>query len=171
MKTVLCLLFSAFCFSGCLTVPAGTQADPAQVARISTVATTLAHTAAAIQLQKEPEARQALLAVAEAIEQAAAQPQAPQPSNLVQLASAAATKFAGPYGALAGVGLQAGFGLYQQFYAANAQSALDKQPAFKAVLYSLAGGIRAAAQADGSPAAPASGPSITAEELVLRPAR
>lgn len=165
-------LVALLAFSACATKTETATADPAQIAKITAVATAVAQTGATVTLQKNPESRAALLAVAEAIEQAAALPDAPQPNNLVNLASAAASKYGGPYGALAGVGLQAGFALYQQLYAANTANALDKQPAFKAVLLSMAGGIRAAVQA--TPAAgpvDAVTPQLSPEDFVLKPAR
>lgn len=161
---VLCLLQPA-----CSSTSTSSAADPAQVAKISAVAGMVVQGGVAITLQEHPELKPELLAVAEAIEQAAALPNAPEPSNLVNLASAVATKFGGPYGALAGIGVEAGFALYQQLYAANASSALDKQPAFKAVLTAMASGIRAAA--NGAPSAPAAPPALTPDELVLRPSR
>lgn len=154
---------------GCASPSSSSAADPAQVAKISAVAGAIVQTGASAVLAKNPDSKAELLAVAEAIEQAAALPQAPAPSNLLNLTSAAAAKFGGPYGALAGLGLQAGFALYQNFYAANTASALDKQPAFKAVLVAMASGIRAAAA--GVPQPVASLPDLPDSELVLRPAR
>lgn len=162
--------FVGLIFGGCSSVTSN-QADPAQVAKLTAVATVIAQTGVSAALVNNPESREQLLAIAEAIEQAAALPEAPPPSNLINLTAAAAAKFGGPYGAVAGLGLQAGLAIYQQLYAANAASALDKQPAFKAVLLSLAGGIRSAVQ--GIPAASVGGMStdLSPADYVLRSAR
>jgi hypothetical protein len=135
----LCALLVACSTPGGATAPA----DPVQVAKLTLVAGVITEAGVAVALEKDPGSRAALLAVAEAIEQAAALPDAPAPSNLTGLVSAAAVKYGGPYGALAGIGLQAGLQIYSQLYQANATNALDKQPAFKAVLVALARGIRA----------------------------
>lgn len=155
--------------------PTGTSsADPAQVAKLSLVASALTSAGAAVVLQQDPSSRPVLLSIAEVIEQAAALPEAPPPHNLANLVSAAAMKFGGPYGALAGIGLQAGLQIYSQLYASNTSSALDKQPAFRAVLLSMAGSLRASANApagvDLTPHA-AAVPTLSAEDFVLQPAR
>ena len=142
--------------------------DPAQVAKLSAISRTIMQIGTASAVAKDPSIKEPLLAVAEVIEQAAAKPDAPQPSAVLNLASAAASKFGGPYGALAGLALQGGFSIYQQLYAANASTALDKQPAFKAVLLSLADGIRAGVASTEIPVA--SPPDLKPEDFVLRSA-
>lgn len=157
-------------FAGCASAPTGTNPDPAQVARISAVAGTLTQIGAAEVLRNNPDSRRELLAVAEAIEQAAALPDAPPPSHLTDLAATAAAKFGGPYGAVAGLALQSGFALYQRLYAANASTALDKRPAYRAVLTAMASGLRAAAS-PATASAPPRPDELTDADLVLRAAR
>jgi hypothetical protein len=178
MKTPFSLLLSPFSFllslllllPGCKTVPTSPQPDPAQVAQIAAVAESVVGFGVAAVLANNPEARPQLLAVAEAIEQATAQPWAPAPNNLIALVAQAAGQFGGPYGALASLAIQGGMEFYRQFYAANINAALDKQPAFKTVLVAMAKGIR---QSTGTPAATAAAPpgAVAGVDLVLRAAR
>lgn len=177
MKTkTLCLVFllgslvALLLLPACQTPRAGAAPDPAQIARIGAVAEVLATTGSAAVMVKTPSARGELLAVAEAIEQAAALPDAPKPAQLISLVSASAAQFGGPYGAAAGIALQAGLGLYQSFYAANVTNALDSRPACKSVLLALARGIRAGVGPNPPAAAPATAPGLSREELILRPA-
>ena len=170
---VLCSLISALCLFIACSTPGGASApaDPAQVAKLSLVAGTITSAGVLVAIQEDPGSRQALLAVAEAIEQAAALPDAPAPSNLTGLVSAAAVKYGGPYGALAGIGLQAGLQVYSQLYQVNASNALDKQPAFKAVLTALARGIREGiAAADSGTTRSQPVPQLTPEDFLLRAA-
>lgn len=147
---------------GCAAIARPRQADPAQVAQIASVAQSIAAIGAQGVLVKNPQARPQLAAVAEAIEQAIRVPNAPEPQYLQQLVVSAVGQL-GPYGQLAALAVQGGLAFYQSFYAANVSSALDKQPAFKAVLSGLARGIRDATVV---PAA-----SLQPVDLVLRPAR
>lgn len=157
--------------TGCASTSlAGANADPEQVAKLSAVSATITQIGATAVLTNNPGARGQLIAVAEAIEQAAALPDAPAPTHLTDLVSTAAAKFGGPYGAIASLALQSSLALYQRLYVANQSNPLDKQPAFRAVLLAMASGLRAAA----SPATASSPPppaDLTDADLLLRPAR
>jgi hypothetical protein len=137
--------------------------DPAQVAQISTVAQNVVGIGVQSVLAKNPDLKAQLIAIAELIEQATNQPDAPSPTNLISLVGSAVGAIGGPYGYVVQIALQGGLMFYQNFYAANVNSALDKQPAFKQVLLAMAKGIR-----DGT-GAPAANPVQL--DLVLKPAR
>lgn len=163
MKTLLLAAVMLCALTGCQTRPTSTEPDPAQVARIAAMAEAVVSLGTQGVLAKNPEARRDLIAVAEAIEQAIAMPNAPEPSQLTGLITAAIAQFGGPYGALASLAVQGGLSFYRNFYAANTSSALDKQPAFKAVLHGLARGLRSGT------VSVAAGSPVDDVDLVLKP--
>lgn len=158
-----------FSYSSCHTAPTsqGGAPDPQQVQKLTALANTVVSVGVAGVISKNPEVRPQLLAVAEAIEQALALPEAPPPLQLTQLISAAAGAVGGPYGSLVALAVNGGLSFYQSFYAANVNNQLDKQPAFKAILQSMSTGIR-----QGVSLVPASPVDFLNEvDLVLKPAR